>query len=458
MSGERSSLDGMFYPSSIAVVGASNKEGKIGNSIMKSLDREYGGDIYPINLDEKKILDYEAFSSLLEIDSDVDLAVIAVPAPVVPDVVKECGEAGIKNIIIVSAGFRESGKADLEEQIKEHDDRYDLNIIGPNCLGILNPEVGLDTIFNPPEKQARPGPGSIAFLSQSGATGAAIMDWFSEEDIGISKFVSYGNRVDVDEADLLDYLSEDPETDFIAYYIEGVKDGRRFLEAAKKCDKPIMVLKSGRTKAGASAASSHTASLAGKDAVYEGAFKEAEILRVSTLRELFNISKAISRQPLAEGEDIAIVTNGGGVGVMAADSLMDIGLDLADFTEETAQRFEAAVEEGKIPSTASLENPVDIVGDADPARYEEALKIVVEDDNVDSILVVLLFQSPMLGQGAIDVVDSMQGYDKPVIAVAPGGVHSDHLADELEERGIPVYQTSEEGVEALCGLTYCGVR
>ncbi len=447
-------LEGMFFPESVAVIGASNREGKVGNAIMKSLKRKYSGRIYPINVKEDNVLGIDAFSSIINIEDEIDLAIIALPAKIVPKIVEECGEAGVGNLIIVSAGFSEAGRGDLEEKIKETVEDYDMNLIGPNCLGIYNPYNELDTIFNPPKRQDRPEPGSVAFLSQSGAFGAATLDWFSEADIGLSKFVSYGNRVDIDEADLIDHLSNDEKTEFIIYYIEGVKDGRRFFEAARRSTKPILAVKSGRTEEGSSAATSHTASLAGKDKVYEGAFKQSNVIRAYDLREMFNIAKAFSFQPLPHGDNVAIVTNGGGAGVMATDDLVDKGLNLARFTKKTKEDFDHAVEEGIIPEHATLDNPVDIIGDAPSDRYQKSIDIVLKDDNVDVVIVVLLFQSPAIEEDIIEKLDGLQG-EKPIIAVAPGGRYTHKLTEKIEEKGIPVYQTPAEAVEAVWGLTRC---
>jgi len=442
----------MFWPDNVAVIGASNEEGKVGNAIMKSLKRKFEGEIYPVNIKENRILGIEAYKSVTNIENRVDLALVSLPAKIVPDVLKECGKSDIKNVIVVSAGFSEAGREDLEKDIKDIVDEYDMNLIGPNCLGIYNPWIELDTIFNPPERQARPDPGSIAFLSQSGAFGAAILDWFSESNVGLSKFVSYGNRADIDEADLINYISEDEKTDFIIFYIEGVKDGRRFFEAAKKSKKPILAIKSGRTEKGSSAATSHTASLAGKDGVYDGAFKQSKIMRIRTLREMFNVAKALSFQPLPDGKNIGIVTNGGGAGVMSTDSLINKGLNLGNFSDLTKDRLEKAVEEGIIPTHATLKNPVDIVGDSPSERYKRAMEITLEDDNVDVLIVVCLFQSPALDDGIVEKLDMMQEKGKPIITIASGGEFTHNMAARIEKKGLPVYQTPEDAVQAVNGL------
>ncbi len=446
----------MFWPDTVAVIGASNKEGKVGNAIMKSLMRKYGGKIFPVNIKDDEVLGLEAYESVSDIEEQVDLALISLPAKFVPDILEECGKTEISNVIVISAGFSEAGREDLEERLTDIVNRYNMNLIGPNCLGIYNPRNGLDTIFNPPKRQARPDPGSIGFLSQSGAFGAAILDWFSESDIGLSKFVSYGNRADIDEADLVNHLSQDEKTEYLIFYIEGVKTGRNFFDAAKNSDIPILAVKSGRTEQGSSAATSHTASLAGKDGVYEGAFKQSNVIRLKSLREMFNVAKALSFQPLPEGRGVGIVTNGGGAGVMCTDSLVEKNLSLADLTERTEDKFRRAVDDGEIPDHATLKNPVDIVGDATSERYRRAMEITLEDDNVDVLIVVSLFQSPALDENIVEKIDRLQEKGKPIITIASGGNYTHEMANKMENRGIPVYQTPEDAVQAVKGLCECG--
>jgi len=446
----------MFWPDSVAVIGASNQEGKVGNAIMKSLKRRYEGKIYPVNIKEEEVLGIQAHESVSDIGSEIDLAIICLPAKIIPDIVKQCGRSGIKNIILVSAGFSEAGREDLEDEVKKIVEEHNMNLLGPNCLGIYNPWNELDTIFNPPERQSRPDPGSVAFLSQSGAFGAAVLDWFSESNIGLSKFVSYGNRADIDEADLVDYISEDEKTDHLIFYIEGLKKGRKFFEAARKSEKPILAIKSGWTEKGSSAATSHTASLAGKDGVYDGAFKQSDIIRLRTIREMFNGAKALSFQPLPKGKNVGIVTNGGGAGVMSTDSLVEKGLSLAEFSEETKDKFEEAVEEGEIPDHATLKNPVDIVGDAPSERYKKAMEITLEEKNVDVLLVICLFQSPALDEDIVEKLDELQEKGKPIITIASGGEFTHKMTEKIEKRDIPVYQTPEDAIQAVKVICECG--
>ncbi len=445
----------MFFPQNVAIIGASNNKSKVGHAIMKSLNRGFEGDLFPINPNEESVLGYEVYDSVSEINKEIDVSVLSLPASLVPGILKECGESGVKNVIVVSAGFSEAGREDLEEESKEIAERYDMNLLGPNCLGIFNSRNKFDTIFNPPERQARPEPGDIAFLSQSGAFGAAALDWFAESDIGLSKFVSYGNRAHVDEADLIYHLSEDENTDYIIIYIEGVKDGREFFRAAKACEKPIIAIKSGRTDKGSSAATSHTASMAGNDNIYEGAFKQSDIIRIKTLEEMFNIAKALSFQPLPEGKKLGIVTNGGGAGVMATDLLIEKGLELATFSKKTKKEFNRAVQDGIIPGHATLNNPVDIIGDASSERYKKSLEIILDDGDVDIAVVISLFQSPVLGQDIVEKLDKLQDKGKSILVVAPGGEFTRKMIEKIEKKKIPVYQTTKGAIEAAHGLWRC---
>ncbi len=446
----------MFDPEGVAVVGASKTEGKVGNAIVRSLERRFQGSIYPVNPKYESIEGHRAYESVSDIDENVDLAIIGVPAEIVPEVVKNCGEGGVKNIIIVSAGFREAGRVDLEEDIKRYVDEFDLNVIGPNCLGIFNSKNGLDTIFNPPDRQSRPPEGSIAFLSQSGAFGAALLDWFSEIDIGISKFVSYGNRVDIDEGDLLRHFNDDTDTDILLFYIEGLKDGRDFVSAAYESNKPILAFKSGKTEKGSSAATSHTGSLAGKDKVYEAAFKQSVILRASSVREMISAAKAISMQPFGEEKGVGIVTNGGGAGITLIDAIVEKGLEGADFSKRTNQRFREKISEGSIPQDVSFQNPVDILGDASSERYHTCMELVLEDKNVGGLIVVLLFQSPSLEDDIIDRLRELQGYKKPIVCMAPGSDLTEPIRKKIEDIGIPVYETPEEAAQGMKALMYFG--
>ncbi|NJE46118.1 CoA-binding protein [Thermococcus sp. GR7] len=455
-------LDFMFYPKSVAVIGASNVPGKVGNAIMRSITLKYEGKVYAVNVKGGEIevngKKFPVYRSIKEISDEIDVAVIAVPAKFVPDVIDECGEKGVKGAVVISAGFKEAGRADLEEEIVKRARKWGIRLVGPNCLGVTNLENGFDCNFNPPERQARPPAGKIAFMSQSGAFGAAILDWAASHKIGMSKFISLGNMADLDESDFMAYLGEDPKTGVITGYIEGVKDGRKFFNTAKEVTlkKPVIILKSGRTEAGAKAAASHTGSLAGSYAIYQAAFKQAGVLEAKSMRQLFNYAKALAMQKPAMGNRVAIVTNGGGAGVMMSDGLLERGMELAEFTEQTNERFRKDIEEGKLPHHMSYKNPIDVIGDAPSNRYERAMRYALEDPNVDVLVVIALFQSPALDEGIVDAVAKMQEYGKPIVFVAPGGDYPHKMARNIELKGVPVYETVEDGVDAVYALVRYG--
>lgn len=452
-------LDFLFYPQSVAIIGASNKEGKIGNAIMKNLiNFGFKGKIYPVNVKEEKILGIKAYKSVLEIPDNVDVAVISIPGKFVPQILEECGQKGVKGVVVISAGFKEAGNVELEEKLLEVARKWNIRIVGPNCLGITNIENGFDCTFNPPERQARPEFGGIAFMSQSGAFGAAILDWAARHEVGMSKFISLGNMTDLDESDFMEYLKDDKATKVITAYLEGVKDGRKFLEAARNATKkkPVVILKSGRTEAGAKAAASHTGSLAGSYTIYQAAFEQTGVLEARSMRQLFNYAKALTMQKPAKGDRVAIVTNGGGAGVMMSDGVLEVGLKMADLSEETKEKFAKAIVEGKLPEHMSYKNPIDIIGDAPSSRYEVAMRYALEDENVDVLVVIALFQSPALDDGIVEAVGRMQEYGKPVVFIAPGGAYPEKMARRIEKTGVPVFETVEDGVDAVYALVRYG--
>ncbi len=343
-----------------------------------------------------------------------------------PDVIDECGEKGVKAAVVISAGFKEAGNVELEEELVKRARKWGgIRVVGPNCLGVTNLENGFDCNFNPPERQARPSFGKVAFMSQSGgAFGAAILDWAASHKIGMSKFISLGNMADLDESDFMAYLGDDPKTGVITGYIEGVKDGRKFFNTAKEVTlkKPVVILKAGRTEAGgAKAAASHTGSLAGSYRIYQAAFEQTGVLEAKSMRQLFNYAKALAMQSPAKGNRVAIVTNGGGAGVMMSDGLLEKGIKLAELSEETNEKFERDIKEGKLPHHMSYKNPIDVIGDAPSSRYEIAMRYALEDPNVDVLVVIALFQSPALDEGIVEAMERMKAYGKPIVFVAPGG-------------------------------------
>ncbi|WP_297488650.1 acetate--CoA ligase family protein [Thermococcus sp.] len=459
---ERPNLDFLFYPRSVAVIGASHVPGKIGNAIMRSITLRFGGKVYAVNVKGGEIevngRRFKVYRSIREVPDEVDVAVIAVPAKFVPNVIDECGEKGVKGAVVISAGFKEAGRVDLEEELVRRAKKWGIKVVGPNCLGVTNLENGFDCNFNPPERQARPPFGKVAFMSQSGAFGAAILDWAAREKIGMSKFISLGNMADLDESDFMAYLGDDPKTGVITGYIEGVKDGRKFFNTAKEVTlkKPVVILKSGRTEAGAKAAASHTGSLAGAYRIYQAVFEQAGVLEAKSMRQLFNYAKALAMQRPAKGDRVAIVTNGGGAGVMMSDGLLERGMKLAELSGETLEKFKQDIEAGKLPEHMSYRNPIDVIGDAPSSRYEVAMRYALEDENVDVLVVIALFQSPALDEDIVEAIAKMKAYGKPIVFVAPGGDYPHKMARNIELKGIPVYETVEDGVDAVYALVKYG--
>nr|NIO21024.1 CoA-binding protein [Candidatus Aenigmarchaeota archaeon] len=359
-------LDSFFTPRSVAVVGASRKARKFGHVIFKNfIESKFNGKVYPINKNAEKILGVKSYAGIEEVPGEVDLAVIAIPAPYVLPVIDDCLSKKVKAAIIVSGGFKEIGEEgeEREQEIKRRIQGNNLRIIGPNCIGIFDPRNYIDTLFLPRYRLRRPRQGPISFISQSGAFGSAILDWAASQEIGISKFISLGNKIDVDEVDLLNYLAGDLQTKCITLYVESIDRGRDFLKIASNIvqKKPLIVLKAGVTDEGASAALSHTGSLAGSAKVYEGAFKQTGILQAQTIEELFDYARALAYQPLpSERKNIMIVTNGGGFGVISTDQVSQLNLRMAKLTPETIKKLKKT-----LPEYAVIRNPLDLVGDAD---------------------------------------------------------------------------------------------
>lgn len=389
----KKNLQTLFYPKSVAIVGTNKVKGTVPGDIFTSiLQAELNGIIYPVNPREVNIGSIKAYKYVIDIPDPVDLAVIVFPSSVCDRALEQCGEKGIKAVIIISAGFKEVGEKGLEreEQIKAIAEKWDMSFIGPNCLGVINtdPASKLNASF----ARKFPAEGNIAFLSQSGALCTAVLDYAQARNIGFSKFVSFGNKADVSEIDLLYYLMDDEKTKVILLYLEEITDGTGLMKAAqdviKKSHKPVLIMKSGRTSAGASAAASHTGSLAGSDEICDAAFRQAGIIRCDNVEDMFNIAIAFVYQPLPKSEKIAIITNAGGPGVLTTDKAIKEGLTLAKFSEETTGKFKRS-----LPSTANIKNPVDVIGDARADRYHAAMSGAILDEDVDGLFVILTPQS-----------------------------------------------------------------
>ncbi len=447
-------LDSFFKPASVAVIGASREPRKFGHVIYKNfIESEYAGKTYPINPKAEKILGTKAYPTLMDVPSDVDLAIIAVPAPIVPSTIDECLSKKVKAAVIISGGFREIGEKGerLELEIKKKIEGSTLRIIGPNCIGVYDPANHVDTLFLPRYRLRRPKLGEIAFISQSGAFGSAVLDWAASQDIGISKFISIGNKMDVDEVDLLNYLADDPLTKCITLYVESTKRGGEFLRTASKVTnkKPLIVLKGGTTAEGARAALSHTGSMAGSAKIFTGVLQQAGALQAQTVDELFDYARVLAYQPVTkEGKDLAIVTNGGGFGVIRSDEASRLGLKLTNFTQDTLNKLKE-----KLPDYAIPHNPLDLVGDADVERYRFALKTVSSDPNVGIVLVIVLLQTSYIESDVVDAItESQVTYGKPTVVCTIGGDFTQILVKMLEEDHVPSYVTPERAVNAINAL------
>ncbi|MCX8172120.1 MAG: acetate--CoA ligase family protein [Archaeoglobaceae archaeon] len=432
-------MQSFFYPNSVALVGASGERGKVGNVILRNL-RNFNGRVYAVNPKYEEVEGVRCYPSVSSLPEVVDLAVIAIPSKFVPGVVEECGIKGIKNLIVISAGFREVGVEGLklEMELVEVAKKYGMNLLGPNCLGMINTEIGLNATFS----DLMPKSGNVAFLSQSGAFILAVILWARKAKFGFSKIVSLGNKAILSEADFLKYLAQDQATDVIMLYVEGIHEGRKFMEIAKKVtrQKPIVVMKAGKTESGAKAASSHTGSLAGSYEVYKTAFEQSGILVAESVEELFDFSFALSKNRRAG--NVAIITNSGGPGVMASDAVELNGLKLAEFSNETIEALRKT-----LPPSAGFYNPVDILGDADTDRFLNALEIVGRDENVGTLLAILVPTAQIDFRKAVEKVISIE---KPVFCCFMG--LNEFEEEILIENRIPNFFDPVRAVKAISAV------
>jgi acetyltransferase len=442
-------LDKIFKPKSIAVVGATNRVGAPGFSIFRNLvGSGYEGVVYPVNPKKESIQGVQAYKSVSDLPKTVDLAIIVTPAKIVPDVVEECGKNGIKGILIISAGFKEIGEEGKEKEKKlwEIKKKYNLRIVGPNCVGFILPYLNMNATF----ARSMPEKGNIALFSQSGAICGAILDWAAAAKVGFSSFVSVGSMLDVDFGDLIDYFGMDVHTRSIVLYVESITDARKFMSAARSFAraKPIIVIKSGRFKEGAKAATSHTGAMAGEDDVYDAAFKRAGIVRVKQISDLFNCSSILAKQPRPTGPNIAIITNAGGPGVLATDAIIEKGGKLAELSKETKDKLNDF-----LPSHWSHANPIDIIGDADEDLYQKTLEVCIEDKNIDGILIICVPQVVADPKVLSDrIIDISKNTTKPIMVAYPGEESVYHARQILNRNNVPAYPTPEEAVESYIYL------
>ncbi|UCG70028.1 MAG: CoA-binding protein [Thermoplasmata archaeon] len=452
-------IKSFFKPSSVAIIGASAKKGKVGNVILnniiygsdenvkKGVIGGFKGGIYPINPKVDDISGLKAYDSIIKVPSEVDMAVISIPADGVKEAIEDCGKKGVKSVVIITAGFSEMGAEGqkLEEDVLETAKKYNIRIIGPNCLGIISPFSDLNASFG----DSVPKRGPISFASQSGALCTSVIQYSFEEFLGFSNFVSIGNKADVDDADLIEYFHNDPNTKCIMLYIESLRNARKFFEIARKVvrDKPIVAFKSGFTEEGAKATSSHTGSIAGSDLAYEAAFRQSGIFRAKSLSELFDASRALAYQPVPNGENIAILTNAGGPGVLAADQVHSLGMKLAHLGDKTIEQLNEIC-----PPSWSHRNPVDIIGDSTAQRYDDALKILMNAEEIDAVIVLL---SPTAMAHPLNlayrIVDIHESTGKPITVSFVGIVHQPS-ENYLDSQGIPEIEYPERAVFAMYAL------
>ena len=444
-------LDKLLNPSSIAIIGASNVPHKVGNNVVKNLlDYGFRGRIYPINLKEPTILGLKAYKSVLDVPDSIDLAVVAIPARFVPAAVEECGRKGIPFVVVISAGFGELGEEGkhLEEELLRVAKLHNVRVLGPNCLGIINLSDNVNASFS----SIMPHKGNIAFISQSGALCSSILSLSVEEDFGFSKFISIGNKIDIDESDLLEYLGKDPNTQVVLLYLESIRDGRRFLQVACEVvkQKPIILVKGGVTEAGAKAVSSHTGSMAGEDAVFDAALKQCGVIRVECLDELFDAAEIFSKVTRVKNENLLILTNGGGLGVITVDSCAKRGIRLAQLSESSISQLSTL-----LPGHANVGNPLDIIGDADAKRFEHSLRIVLRDKNVGMVLVIVTPQSMTeIVETAEVIIKLVKSAKKPIITNFIGKERRMKIAQELlNDSGIPNFEFPEMAINAIRMLT-----
>ncbi|MFB6073996.1 MAG: acetate--CoA ligase alpha subunit [Haloarculaceae archaeon] len=440
-------LSTLFAPDRVAVVGATDSDGSVGRAITANLLDTFEGTVFAVNPNKEEVLGLTCHDSIAEIE-DVDVAVIVVPPNVAVDAIREAGESGVENVVVITAGFGETGSegAARERRLREAAAEYDLNLVGPNSLGVMSTATGLNATFG--NEMATPG--NVSFMSQSGAFVTAVLDWAAERDVGFKDIVSLGNKAVLDERDFIREWGDDPETDVILGYLEDVADGAGFVRTGREVtgETPIVMVKSGRTDAGASAAASHTGAMAGAEAAYEAGLQQAGVIRVDTVQELFDFAQILADQPLPDGDGVAIVTNAGGPGVMTTDAVGDSDLSLAEFEDATLSRLSEV-----LPDEANIYNPVDIIGDAPAERFGVALETVMADDNVAATVVVACPTAVLSFEALAETVIECQAeYEIPVAATLMGGKSVGAARDRLNEADVPTYFDPARALDSLDAL------
>jgi len=450
-------LETFFKPKTIAVVGASRNITKIGHAALKNiLISDYECEIFPINPNEKEILGLKCYKKVTQVPVDLDLVLISVPAKLVPQIMRDCVQKKVKNAIIISSGFSEAGNEDLEAELKSIIEKTKMRVLGPNVMGYKNASDGLDASF----VYGKAKKGNLSLISQSGALGIGMIYLANNEFVGISKIIGVGNKIDIDDDDLIDYFAQDPDTKVVGLYIEAVKDGRAFMNSIKKCKKPVLVVKAGRTEAGARAAASHTGSMAGSDKIYDAAIKQAGGIRCRDVVELFDMARALAGQPAAQGNRIGIITNGGGLGILLTDACVANGLTVPKLSKKTYKKIDKV-----LPDMVKPNNPVDLIGDAGFYRYEAATRALLEDPNIDGIIVAMVhggYARPQEFTGAIlKMVRERklhEEYKKPILATWVGGKDFEDLVWDLKSAGVPIYPSSWRLARSMMALYLEGQR
>lgn len=444
-------MDLFFNPKTVAVIGASAHPRKVGHVIFRNFaEGPFRGKVFAVNPGADELFGHKCYKSVLDIKERIDLAVIAIPAEAVIEALDECGRKGIRAAIIVTSGFKEIGNHELEEEVAASLKKNRIRAIGVNCLGVYDAYSGVDTMFLPSYKLERPGKGGIAFISQSGAVGSVVLDWMAMMGYKMTKFISYGNATDIDESDLIDYLAGDPKTKAICVYVEGIKDGRRFYDIARKHSKkkPIVVLKGGVTEQGSAAVSSHTGSLAGAKEIYATAFRQAGMVQATDVEQVFDYARVLSTQPRPKGRRVQIITDGGGLGIIATDWLIKNGMEMAKMDMKTIAELKK-----QFTSYAVVKNPIDLTGAATTEWYKTAIGAALEDNNIDMLMIIVLFQVPMLTPDVVEVIiEANKERRKPIIVVSAGGRYSEVLKKSLEDAGIPTFSSPARASEAMRAL------
>ncbi len=468
-------LRSFFVPESVAIVGATPIAQKVGNIIFHNLvENKHRGllkaDLFPVNPRYPTLLGEKCYPSIRDLPQDVETLIIVIPAEGVPQVIEDGAAKNAKAAIVISSGFREVGNLELDDRLYSAREETGIRVIGPNCLGIYDPYSGMDTLFLPEVKMLstgrevvatpRPLPGQISLISQSGAFGVAALDYMAGNMMGVRSFVSLGNRCDVDEHELLPFFQEDERTKVVLLYLEGLKDGREFMDAAKKFtrSKPVVALKSGRTEAGARAAASHTAALAGVDKIYDAAFNQSGIVRAQTLEEFFDMGRALQLQPPATGNRIAILTNAGGPGIITADTCVESGLRVDRLSESVLKKLEEMRKRGELLAIMTGANPVDLSGQGTSEMFAKVLRVLMDDTEVDCVIVMAFHHAPPILDDAVKAIaDTHKGYLKPLVACDIGGTEmAEEFRARFEKYGIPAYETPERAARAMFALVRYG--